>query len=63
MNYRGFNEDREVFTKCLKEAKSAMHHVSERADESFLSKEDMEKVADIQETLNELYKKLSKQKD
>ena len=60
MNYRGFNEDREVFTKYLKDAKSAMHHVSEKADEDFLSKEDMAKIADVQETLNELYKKLSK---
>jgi hypothetical protein len=58
MNYRGFNEDRETFTKYLKDAKSAMHHVSEKADESFLSKKDMDKVAEIQEMLNELYKKL-----
>jgi hypothetical protein len=62
MNYRGFNEDREVFTKYLKDAKSAMHQVSEKADEEFLSKEDMAKIADVQETLNDLYKKLSGKK-
>ena len=58
MNYRGYNPEREILTKYLKDAKAAFLQVSDRSDDEVLSLEDIAVVENIQAQINALYNKL-----
>lgn len=59
MNYRGYDPQREIVEKHIKETISAFSHVAESATPDCLSKEDLQTIERIQYDLEKLKRKLS----